>query len=182
MCPLNMRLASRPQPNRGFSLMRAEVKAQMSTRAAQDGGRRGRSDWNRPPWAQPNMSHGVARVWMTTRTMPAIAAGRPSHTTRPSTAALISRAAVLGLVVWLGRPAAIAGMVLVVIQTLATPWLMFGWAQGGLFQSLRPRLPPSWAARVDIWAFTSARMSEKPLFGWRPGPSRTGASRSCARR
>ena len=87
------------------------------------------------------------------------------HVTAPLAALLIS-AAVLGLVVWLGRPAAIAGMVLVVIQTLATPWLMFGWAQGGLFQSLRPRLPPSWAARVDIWAFTSARMSEKPLFGW----------------
>jgi O-antigen ligase len=38
--------------------------------------------------------------------------------------------------------------------------------QGGALQSLRPRLPPSWAARVDIWTFTSARMAEKPVFGW----------------
>ena len=87
--------------------------------------------------------------------------------------ALVSGAAVFGLVAWLGRPAAIGGMVLAVAQALAVPWLMRGWAQGGVFQSLRPRLPPSWAARVDIWSFTSARMAEKPLFGWGLDASRT---------
>jgi O-antigen ligase len=94
------------------------------------------------------------------------------HVTAPLAALLIS-AAVFGLVAWLGRPAALGGLVLAVLETLATPWLMRGWAEGGVFQSLRPRLPPSWAARVDIWAFTSARMSEKPLFGWGLDASRT---------
>ena len=88
-------------------------------------------------------------------------------------AALFSGAAVFGLVAWLGRPAAIGGMVLAAAQTLVVPWLMRGFAEGGVFESLRPRLPASWAARVDIWTFTSARMTEKPLFGWGLDASRT---------
>ena len=88
-------------------------------------------------------------------------------------AALITSAAVFGLVLWLGRPAAIGGLVIAVVQTLAVPWLMRGWAEGGMFQALRPHLPASWAARVDIWTFVSARMVEKPLFGWGLDASRT---------
>jgi O-antigen ligase len=81
-------------------------------------------------------------------------------------AALASSAVLFGLVVWLGRPAALAGMVLAAGQSLAIPWLMRGLAEDGLFQALRGRLPPSWAARVDIWTFTSQRMAEKPWLGW----------------
>ena len=88
-------------------------------------------------------------------------------------AALIASGALFGLVAWLGRPAAIGGMVLAAAQSLAVPWLMRGWARGGVFQSLSPYLPVSWAARVDIWTFTSQRMVEKLLFGWGLDSSRT---------
>lgn len=88
-------------------------------------------------------------------------------------AALAVSAAVFGLVAWLGRPAAIGGLVLAVAQPLAVPWLMLGFAEDGVFRSLRPHLPPSWAARVDIWTFTSERMAEKPLLGWGLDASRT---------
>jgi O-antigen ligase len=80
--------------------------------------------------------------------------------------ALLSSAVLFALVAWLGRPAAVGALVLSVAQTLAVPWLMRALIQGGTFAALRPRLPPSWAARIDIWTFTSARMTEKPLFGW----------------
>ncbi|MEI9892023.1 MAG: hypothetical protein WDN45_17520 [Caulobacteraceae bacterium] len=70
-------------------------------------------------------------------------------------------------------PRALACMALALLETLVTPWLMLGFSQDGLFKSLRPKLPPSWAERVDVWAFTSARMAEKPLFGWGLDASRT---------
>jgi O-antigen ligase len=88
-------------------------------------------------------------------------------------AALFASAAVFGLVVWLGRPAAIVGMALAAAQTLAAPWLMRSWTASGQFQTMLPHLPQSWAARVNIWTFTSARMAEKPLFGWGLDASRT---------
>jgi O-antigen ligase len=88
-------------------------------------------------------------------------------------AALLGSAVVFGLVAWLGRPAAIGALALSVAQTLAVPWLMRAMIQAGLFAALRPRLPMSWAARVDIWTFTSARMTEKPVFGWGLDASRT---------
>lgn len=90
-----------------------------------------------------------------------------------STVALLISIGVFVLVLRGGRRAALACMAFAVGLTLVTPWLMRGWSEGGLFQSLRPHLPPSWAARVDIWAFTSARMSEKPLWGWGLDASRT---------
>ncbi len=73
---------------------------------------------------------------------------------------------VFALVYWGGRLAVQGLMALAVGLSLATPWLLRGLAEGGIFHSIRPQLPPSWAARVDIWTFTAARMSEKPLFGW----------------
>jgi O-antigen ligase len=88
-------------------------------------------------------------------------------------AALIISAAVFGLVVWLGRPAALVGMALAAGQTLIAPWLMRSWTASGQFKTMFPHLPQSWAARVDIWTFTSARMAEKPLFGWGLDASRT---------
>lgn len=80
--------------------------------------------------------------------------------------ALMASAAVFALVLWRRRAAALACGGLAMLLILATPWIMLGWAEGGLFQSLRVRLPPSWAARVDIWSFTSMQMTQKPLFGW----------------
>ena len=87
--------------------------------------------------------------------------------------ALVTGAAVFGLVAWLGRPAVIGALVLSVGQTFAVPWLMRMWATDGLFAAIRPHLPASWAARVNIWTFVSARMAEKPLRGWGLDASRT---------
>ncbi|HEY4028995.1 MAG TPA: O-antigen ligase family protein [Caulobacteraceae bacterium] len=94
------------------------------------------------------------------------------HVTAPL-AALISSAAVFGLVAWLGRPAALGGLAVAAGQSLAVPWLMRALAEDGAFRSLRGRLPASWAARVDIWTFASQRMAEKPLRGWGLDASRT---------
>jgi len=58
-------------------------------------------------------------------------------------------------------------------QILVLPWLMRAWAADGVFRSLRAHLPASWAARLDIWTFASARMAEKPVFGWGLDASRT---------
>jgi O-antigen ligase len=80
--------------------------------------------------------------------------------------ALLVSAAVFALVLWRGRIAALACAAVAVLQTLLIPWLMLGLAEGGLFQSLRARLPASWAARVDIWSYTSTLMAQKPVFGW----------------
>jgi O-antigen ligase len=87
--------------------------------------------------------------------------------------ALAASAAVFGLVYRLGRPAATAGMVLAAAQALILPWILGGLGSGGLFHAIGGRLPASWAARVDIWTFTSARMSEKPWLGWGLDASRT---------
>jgi O-antigen ligase len=50
---------------------------------------------------------------------------------------------------------------------------MRAWTHDGVFGAMRGRLPPSWAARVDIWTFTSERLAEKPLLGWGLDASRT---------
>jgi O-antigen ligase len=94
------------------------------------------------------------------------------HVSAP-VAAIITSAAVFGLVAWLGRPAAIGALALSAAQILAVPWLMRMWAQNGVFASMLPRMPASWAARIDIWTFVTARMAEKPLFGWGLDASRT---------
>jgi O-antigen ligase len=88
-------------------------------------------------------------------------------------AAIITGAAVFGLVVWLGRPAVIGMLVLSVAQIFAVPWLMRLWAQDGVFTAMLPHLPASWAARVNIWTFVTERMAEKPVFGWGLDASRT---------
>jgi O-antigen ligase len=88
-------------------------------------------------------------------------------------AALATSAVVFALVAWLGRPAALGALALSVAQTFAVPWLMRAWTHDGVFGAMRGRLPPSWAARVDIWTFTSERLAEKPLLGWGLDASRT---------
>ena len=80
--------------------------------------------------------------------------------------ALLASMGVFALVYWGGRLAVHALTALSVALSLVTPWLLRSLANDGIFHSIRPHLPPSWAARVDIWTFTAARMSEKPLFGW----------------
>jgi O-antigen ligase len=87
--------------------------------------------------------------------------------------AVVAGGAVFALVLWAGRPVVRGLTGFVIAETVLTPWLMRGFVQGGLLEPLRGRLPPSWAARTDIWTFTSARMVEKPLFGWGLDASRT---------
>ena len=87
--------------------------------------------------------------------------------------ALLTSIGVFALVSWGGRWAIRAVMALAVSWTLITPWLLRSLAEDGVFHAIRPQLPPSWAARVDIWTFTAARMGEKPLFGWGLDASRT---------
>lgn len=94
------------------------------------------------------------------------------HIAAPAVA-LVASAAVFGLVWWGRRLAVLACLAVAVLHTLVTPWLMLAWAHDGAFRALRPHLPPSWAARVDIWSFASARMAERPLFGWGLDASRT---------
>jgi len=36
----------------------------------------------------------------------------------------------------------------------------------GLGYSIKAHMPPSWAARIDIWSFTVERCLEKPIWGW----------------
>jgi O-antigen ligase len=80
--------------------------------------------------------------------------------------ALLTSIGVFAVVYWGRRWAVRGAAALAVALTVLTPWLMRSLAEDGIFHSIRPRLPPSWAARIDIWTFTAARMSEKPLFGW----------------
>jgi O-antigen ligase len=94
------------------------------------------------------------------------------HVSAP-VAAIVTSAAVFGLVAWLGRPAAVGVLVLSAGQIVAVPWLMRMWARDGVFASMLPHLPASWAARVKIWTFVTERMAEKPVFGWGLDASRT---------
>lgn len=94
------------------------------------------------------------------------------HVSAPALA-LLTSIGVFAVVYWGGRWAVRGVMALTVGLTLITPWLLRSLAEDGVFHSIRPRLPPSWAARVDIWTFTAARMGEKPLFGWGLDASRT---------
>jgi O-antigen ligase len=88
-------------------------------------------------------------------------------------AAILSSAAIFGLVAWIGRPAIIGVLTVAVAQIFAIPWLMRMWSQNGVFAALTPHLPASWAERVKIWTFVSERMTEKPVFGWGLDASRT---------
>lgn len=36
----------------------------------------------------------------------------------------------------------------------------------GVLGRIKPLMPPSWDARIDIWQFTAARLFEKPWLGW----------------
>lgn len=87
------------------------------------------------------------------------------HISALAVSVLIS-AAVFALVYWRGRIAALACMGVAVLQTLLVPWLIRFVTWNGFFEPWRSRLPPSWAARVDIWGFASSHMVQKPLFGW----------------
>ena len=87
------------------------------------------------------------------------------HVAAPAIA-LAASAAVFALVWWGGRIAALACMAFAVLESLLTPWLMLGLTHGGALQTLKPRLPESWADRVVIWTYASSRMAQKPVFGW----------------
>jgi O-antigen ligase len=83
----------------------------------------------------------------------------------PTLAVLIS-AVVFAAVLKLGRPAILALAALAALYFLATPWAMLALEKAGVFASIRDHLPPSWAARLDIWSFTNGKMLADPLRGW----------------
>lgn len=56
---------------------------------------------------------------------------------------------------------------------LAAPWLVGGAARAGVFAEIAPGIPASWEARLNIWTFSTARIAERPLFGWGLDASRT---------
>jgi len=47
---------------------------------------------------------------------------------------------------------------------LAAPWVVL--ASSGLFAWAGERIGASWAARLDIWAFTAEQILKHPLLGW----------------
>ncbi len=77
------------------------------------------------------------------------------------------------LVLLLGRPAVLGLGAAAAAYLLSAPWLAHAADDNGLFAQLKTRLPSSWDARLDIWAFASARVSERPWLGWGLDASRT---------
>ena len=82
------------------------------------------------------------------------------------TIALVISAVVFLVVFKIGRRAVLAMGGLAAAYFLATPWAMLALEQAGVFAGIRNHLPASWGARLDIWAFTNARLTEQPLLGW----------------
>jgi O-antigen ligase len=64
-----------------------------------------------------------------------------------------------------GRPAILVLAGLTVAYFLVTPLVMLAIDHGGLYASLKPHLPPSWAERLRIWSFVAERLAEHPLRG-----------------
>lgn len=73
-----------------------------------------------------------------------------------------------GIVFWLAkRMGERAGLVFGAIAAavvLLAPWAVL--AASGLFDWAGGRMGASWAARLDIWAFTAEQTLAHPLFGW----------------
>ena len=59
---------------------------------------------------------------------------------------------------------------------LTAPWLTLLAVRIGLIGHLEAMAPASWRARLQIWAFASERIAERPLFGWGVDASRTFAA------
>jgi O-antigen ligase len=72
-----------------------------------------------------------------------------------------------------GRVGVLALGGLSAIYVMATPWIMAPMISAGLFERFKVGLPPSWDARLTIWAFTDARILEQPLLGWGMDASRS---------
>jgi O-antigen ligase len=49
---------------------------------------------------------------------------------------------------------------------LVFPLVIIGLMRAGLAKPLHDHLPPSWAARIDIWTFAVSRSLDKPWLGW----------------
>ena len=79
-----------------------------------------------------------------------------------------------GVAYWLARrfgarAGAIVGIAMVAM-ILLLPWLVL--AAGGLLQRAGEHMGASWAARLDIWAFTVEQTTRHPIFGWGMDASR----------
>jgi O-antigen ligase len=87
-------------------------------------------------------------------------------------------ALVLGLVAFLLVLAARhIGVVLLAVATtvywIMAPLIVLASVRGGLISAIRPHIQLSWDERLDMWAFASAKIMEKPWTGWGLDASRT---------
>jgi O-antigen ligase len=81
-------------------------------------------------------------------------------------AAFFAGGAAAGLVILLGPWGARLTGALLALQIFATPWLVLAGLHSGLFERLRPFLPRSWEARLDIWSYAATRVLQQPELGW----------------
>jgi len=55
---------------------------------------------------------------------------------------------------------------LIAFWVLTFPVLVLATARGGYISALQQHVPPSWAARLEIWSYAANRALEKPMLGW----------------
>jgi O-antigen ligase len=69
------------------------------------------------------------------------------------------------------------GVVLLAVATtvywITAPLIVLAGVRGGLIAAIRPHVQLSWDERLDMWAFASAKIMEKPWTGWGLDASRT---------
>ena len=82
------------------------------------------------------------------------------------TLALLASAGVFVAVLRMGRPMIVTLAAVSAIYFLATPWAMLAVEKAGVFAAFHDHLPPSWSARLDIWAFANDHMLQDPIRGW----------------
>jgi O-antigen ligase len=103
----------------------------------------------------------------------AIASSMVLHAAEATLAAFVLSALAFILV----RAAGAAGVALLAAATtiywLAAPFIVLGALKSGVMMALRPHVQLSWNQRLDIWAFASAKVTEKPWMGWGLDASRT---------
>ncbi|MDG2523088.1 O-antigen ligase family protein [Caulobacter segnis] len=87
--------------------------------------------------------------------------------------ALVLGGAAFAAVRYGGRIAGLAFIPPIALYFVLTPILTLEAARGGLFAWLHRVVGQSWDARLDIWAFSAAKVLEKPALGWGFDASRT---------
>ena len=62
---------------------------------------------------------------------------------------------------------------LLALQLLVTPWIVRAAAAGGVLDAMGQGAPESWRQRLEVWAFASERVLERPWLGWGLEAART---------